>query len=254
MADQGPRALDSILLPGDNNRGLGSTVGRPRDPPVEGPDQNPEPSFVYVDGRSPLIGWDGPRRKQFNLLRVAAEEFGLVVQEHPADKDGDVPRRRHGHKRIDLEEAMDEIKWAPGILFDDWVKIYLAGATEGPTTLAAARAKASVALHRLYTVNQVEKRKDLRTGKMRLYAAGWAPPGKWAPAPAREGFLPPNAPQPPKPDYRNLSAREIFLFADGPSIDPGKRVDDLSEEERDAIMLSRRNALHKKIDDEASQK
>jgi hypothetical protein len=132
--------------------------------PIEEHDSNdldltPQPSIVFVDGRAHIEDWTPELRRAFGRLERDALLLGLKVQE--VSPNGGA-RRHHGSHRIDLDWALANIVDAPEhvMLFDEWAKLYLAGESENPTTLAAARAKARVALSRLYAAKRIVKRYD----------------------------------------------------------------------------------------------
>lgn len=142
-------------------------------------------SSFSVEGRADVGFWSDPRRADFRRLGELAASFGLQVVETNLAGIGDRPRRVWDHKRVDLDHVLAMIKDIPGILFDDWLKIYLAGVPETPPSLAAARKKAQVALHRLYHDGKVDKR-YADDGRLILYPFGKAP----ADAKTRPGSAP----------------------------------------------------------------
>lgn len=139
----------------------------------------PPGSEIWVEGRYSTSIWNQKTRTLFNELRAAAAALGLVVQESVFTENPDQKRRAWGGVRVDLPSALDEIKWTPGITFEEWSKLFAQGLPESPTVKAYARKKAQVALSRLWNDLKVAKRYDPETRELILYEYGKAPPDSW---------------------------------------------------------------------------
>lgn len=156
-------------------------TGRPPDharfaptPPTTG-DLLPEGTSFRVEGRADVHTWTREKRNDFRILTQLAAKFDLqVVETNLLDLGADA-RRKWDHKRVDLDYALATIKDLPGMLFDDWAKLWLVGMPETTPAVKAVRRKAAVALSRLYSDGAVEKRYDAE-GRLILYAFGSAPP------------------------------------------------------------------------------
>lgn len=121
----------------------------------------PIASYVFVEGRTVVGPWTAELRADLARLTKLALRFGLVVQEVEHVSDKQQIRRSWTRKRIDLDIAFAAIEDEPGISFDKWaVETYLQNEPRNPTTIAAARQKATVALSRLYRDGRVEKSYD----------------------------------------------------------------------------------------------
>ena len=151
--------------------------GRPPTEPEAPPDWEllPDESAFFVEGRAEVYEWTGPKRVMFTRLCSAAEFFGLVVREGGVDTKS--PRRSWTRNRVSFDYALATVADVPGIRFDEWVKLWIpprfSKPVEGqgpvpPQVVSGARAKAAVALSKLYNQGLIVKRYD-DEGNMLLY-------------------------------------------------------------------------------------
>lgn len=168
-------AYDRTKIQGlDNARGVWQKIGRPSWE-HEPPDTSPDPSAIFVEGRAYVVHWPDALRRRFKAFCDFAAEIGLTVHEVDPGA-GPRPRKTWSYERVSLEDAFLDIKFRPGIPFEEWAQIYLPREAVGDPAKKAARQKARVALSRLYHEGRVEKRYRGEDGALVLYEAGKAPP------------------------------------------------------------------------------
>jgi len=159
--------------------GVGRGTLRTDDGRVSSDDVNlsDPPSQIFVEGRTVVLVWPPDKRARFLRLRDALNEFGLHLHETDVP-DGSNLRRKWDYRRVDLLTALAHVHDNPGILFDDWAKLWCQGGQQSDAGYKEARKKAMVALSKLFNDGKVEKRKRPEDGRLILYPIGGMPYGE----------------------------------------------------------------------------
>jgi len=145
------------------------TPGRPPGPAIEAPNDKPDPSTIFVEGRADVLIWTPEKRTRYNELCRAAEYFGMIT--HEVDFQETRGRKTWAAGRKPLEDCFDEIAANPGISFDEWAAICYPPIANGATAARAAKQNAHIALSRLNRDARIEKRYGAN-GTMYLYVIG----------------------------------------------------------------------------------
>lgn len=150
-------------------------------PPYRGPGagrpplvrSDSEPDVLFVEGETKVQEEDAETLEKLGNLRGACEPFGLVVHVVPLRFDGS-RRRAWGSARVTLEAATNFLNENPGITFARFAEVlYLANDPMTDLTFAAAKAKARVAVSRLFQVGRIRKERN-EHGHMTLWPLGIA--------------------------------------------------------------------------------
>lgn len=127
--------------------------------------------MIFVEGRTVVQYWGATKRRAFAKLIDLANQFDLHVHEVPIPEGGRV-KKRWTHQRVDMDVALATIHDSPGILFDDWCKLWEVGDQVTSLLRKEARKKAQIALSKLFLDGRVEKLKRDEDGRLTLFPIG----------------------------------------------------------------------------------
>jgi hypothetical protein len=176
--DDPPRFRKSALTPYKQpatlrRPGGGRKAPTVYDPPDDQALETPD-GVVWVEGRAVVSGFDAEKRKAVAKLEQAAKLLGLVVFDVPTSalpESGPI-RKRWANSSVDLDDAVGEIRYLPGISFVEWTKkLYMKNIEMNEPNFEAAKARSRNALSRLIRTGRIVKRKDVE-GVLRLYLPG----------------------------------------------------------------------------------
>lgn len=175
--NKAPRRAVPIRAPG-GGRKAPDTYDPPDNQALETPD-----GIVWVEGHAAVAGFDTEKRKAVGDLERAAKVLGLVVHDVPTSAlpESGTVRRRWTNSPVELDDAVGEIRFEPGISFLGWTKrLYMKNVEMNEPNFEAAKARSRNALSRLIRAGRIVKRKDIE-GTLRLYLPGNDPLLKRAP-------------------------------------------------------------------------